>query len=273
MRHPKGLRFLVTRTADDCGLWAVQLETLGAEAVALPCIETRRVEALGLEADLVEALSWATWLVLPSRRAVQAVADLLGRRNYHLGGSVRLPDGLQLAVVGPATSKAAASLLGQEPSLVAQGGTASALHEELIPRLGLDDRVVAAMSGLTGDEFKLAFGEAGVPFRRVDLYRTESVAPVAVPCRASDLAVDFILLASPSSVEGLLNQVRLGPDVRLVSIGPTTSAAIRSAGLCVFAQASVRSLTGMLAAVESEMALCGVARSVPPPRPPSESSP
>jgi uroporphyrinogen-III synthase len=271
MTSVSGLRFLVTRTADDCRLWAGDLQALGAEAVAFPCIETLRVEAPGLEAELVEALSWATWLVLPSRRAVQAVADLVGRSNDHSGGSATLPDGLRLAVVGPATSKAAASLLG-EPSLVAQGGTALALHQALIPRLGLDDRVVAAMSGVSDDEFKSAFGVAGVPFRRVDLYRTDSMAPVAVRCSASDLAVDFILLASPSAVEGLLNQVRLGPDVRLVSIGPTTSAAIRAAGLDVFAQASVRSLSGMLASMESEMALAGAAKSSSPPRPPPESS-
>jgi uroporphyrinogen-III synthase len=67
----------------------------------------------------------------------------------------------------------------------------------------------------------------------------------------SDLDVDLILLASPSAVEGLLNQVRVEADTRLLSIGPTTSTAIRAAGLEVFAEAEERSLAGMLASLQA----------------------
>jgi uroporphyrinogen-III synthase len=60
--------------------------------------------------------------------------------------------------------------------------------------------------------------------------------------------VEAIWLASPSAVTGLLNQAELDPRTRVITIGPTTSAAARDAGIVVGAEARCPTFTGMLEA-------------------------
>lgn len=56
----------------------------------------------------------------------------------------------------------------------------------------------------------------------------------------------MILLASPSAVKGLLARADVPESVQVFSIGPTTTAAARAAGLQVAGQASRRDLDGLL---------------------------
>ena len=56
----------------------------------------------------------------------------------------------------------------------------------------------------------------------------------------------MILVASPSAVEGLLNQADVPEQSAIVTIGPVTSEAVRAAGLTVAAEAARPSLDGLL---------------------------
>ncbi len=62
----------------------------------------------------------------------------------------------------------------------------------------------------------------------------------------STLGADNVLLASPSAVTGLMNQVDLDIPVNIFTIGPSTSAAARANGLVVTAEAATPSLHGLL---------------------------
>jgi uroporphyrinogen-III synthase len=67
-----------------------------------------------------------------------------------------------------------------------------------------------------------------------------------------DLAHDGIhdvLLASPTAVAGLLNIARIPDRARVITIGPTTSAAARNTGLAVSAEARRPTFEAMLEAM------------------------
>jgi uroporphyrinogen-III synthase len=74
----------------------------------------------------------------------------------------------------------------------------------------------------------------------VTLYRTRALRPDALP------AADLYVLASASAARAL---GAIEADVRVVSIGPETSRAARTAGLCVVAEAGEHSVAGLVAAV------------------------
>ena len=75
---------------------------------------------------------------------------------------------------------------------------------------------------------------------------------MGVPEQTFDLeasGVNIILFASPSAVEGFTRQANIPPDAKVISIGPTTSQAVRAAGLEVAAEAQSPDLDGLLEAI------------------------
>lgn len=237
-----GRRVLVTRALEDAGAWADRLAALGADPVILPCIRTEVLDDAATRAALSAALNGAAWLCILSPRGAEAVARLAGP----------LAPAIRIAVIGSATARAAAAMLGRE-AYVAQGGTSRALGEELLRELQMDGgapRVVVASARGGRTDAEDALGLGGVSVTRVDVYRT--IAASRGTARR-DLAVEGIgdvLLASPSAVEGLLNQAAVRVATRLFTIGPTTSAAVVAAGLSVSGEATHPDLDSLVEAMQ-----------------------
>jgi uroporphyrinogen-III synthase len=238
-----GRRVLVTRALEDAGAWAERLAALGADPVILPCIRTELLNDDATRAQLATALDGAAILCIMSARGADAVARL----------GVRLAPSLRIAVVGNATAHAVLGALGRR-AYIARGGTSRALGEQLLRDAladgGVLPRVVvaAADGGRTDAEEALAHG--GVMVTRVDVYRTIPASRSATP---RDLAVEGIgdvLLASPSAVQGLLNQASFPKGARIFTIGPTTSAAAIAAGLAVSGEALTPDLDSLVEAMQ-----------------------
>jgi uroporphyrinogen-III synthase len=58
-----------------------------------------------------------------------------------------------------------------------------------------------------------------------------------------------VILASPTAVTGFMQQVTVDMPIKVFTIGPSTSAAARAAGLTVTAEARSPSLEGILEAM------------------------
>lgn len=237
-----GRRVLVTRAIEDSGKWADRLCALGAEAVILPCIRTEVMDDPATRARLTAELNGAGWLCIMSARGADAVALLAGA----------LAPSLRIAVVGNATAHAVVGAIGRKP-YVAHGRTSRALGEELLREMRMDGaglpRVVVASAhgGRTDAEDALTRG--GVAVARVDVYRT---IPASRATPARDLATEGIadvLFASPSAVEGFLNQATFSSTTRFFTIGPTTTAAARAAGLAVCGEARQPDLDSLVEAM------------------------
>ena len=239
-----GRRIVITRAADDAGPWAERLRRLGAEPILMPCLEIVPLDDAVTARTLREALARASWLVLSSPRGVEAVAALIGGA---------LPKAVHVAVVGPVSARAAASLLGRV-DLVATETTARSLARNLLERLaeGASDgvpRVVVAGAANGRTDVEVALAEAGVAVTCVALYATVPAPPAAVKRDLAADDVDDILIASPSAAEGLANCAVVPPRAHVITIGPTTTAAAAAAGLIVSAEARHPGLDGMLEAI------------------------
>jgi uroporphyrinogen-III synthase len=233
-------RVLVTRSEEDCAEWAERLRARGAQPVTLPCIHCETLDGPPLRAALAAAATEADWLVFTSRRGVEAFAALGGRR----------PARARIAVVGAGTAAATEQTLGRVD--LVGGGTAALLAGALTTSgaLAPGARVLLALAANAGDVLERELTAAGARCTRLDVYRTVPAPPAERKRPLSALQVDNVVLASPSAVTGLLNQIDLDVPARVFTIGPSTTAAARAAGLAVTAEAREPSLEGILEAMQ-----------------------
>jgi uroporphyrinogen-III synthase len=234
-----GARVLLTRSADDSAEWAEELERRGVRPVLLPCIRSEPIDTPELRAAFATAIAGADWLVLTSRRGVEACARLLA-----------LPSRARVATVGAATADAARALLGRAD--LVGGGSAAALGEALASdaRFTAGARVVLALATNARDGLEQVLAAAGARCTRLDVYRTIP-APPTTPRRAlSSLGAERVVLASPSAASGFVHQVDLDVPVAIYTIGPSTTAAARALGLDVTAEAREPSFEGIWEAMQ-----------------------
>jgi len=205
------VRVLVTRPAGQEAGLVRRLEELGHEAIVCPLVE---IEPLGDEPIEVAGYDW---VVVTS---VNGAGELRRRMR---GTPARV------AAIGVATAKA----FGRA-DLVPAVSTQEGLLAELPDPAG---RVLFA--GAEGARRLLA-DRLGADV--VVLYRTHELVPAAVP------EADLVVLASASAARAF---GRTGAEIMAVSIGPETTAAARSAGVVVVAEAATHDLDGLLAAIVS----------------------
>lgn len=237
-----GRRVLITRAAEDCGAWAEALEKLGATAVAFPCIECATIDTHATRAQLARELPSTDWLVFTSKRGVAAFAGL---------NVTALPANVKVAAVGATTARAARTMLGRV-DLVSERGTAADLADALkraIAASGPAPRLFIAVAKNADDTLERALRPAGAVCTRLDVYRTVPMSEQTPKRAVSSLGADNVFLASPSAVTGFVNQVRLDSKPEVFTIGPSTTAAARAAGLDVTGEAPQPSLKGLLEAM------------------------
>ena len=234
-------RVLLTRSEEDNAEWAETLAERGAEPVTLPCIHCEPIDTPALRADLAAAAAAADWLTFTSRRGVAAFAAL---------HPAPLPRA-RVAVVGAATAAAARELLGHV-DLVGRDGTAASLGATLARDGDLSYRqhVLLALAENAGDQLERTLTAAGATCTRFNVYRTIPAPPAATKRAMSTLGADNVIFASPTAVKGFVQQVTVDVAVNVYTIGPSTSAAARAAGLAVTAEAREPSLEGVLESMQ-----------------------
>ena len=234
-------RVLLTRSEEDNAEWAQKLAERGAEPVALPCIYCEPIDTPALRAGVAAAAANADWLAFTSRRGVDAFASL----------HPAMPARAHVAVVGAATATAARARLGRV-DLIGRDGTAASLGVTLVRDGDLKDRphVLLALAENAGDTLERALTAAGARCARFDVYRTIPAPPAATKRAMSALGADNVVFASPTAVKGFVQQVSVDVAVNVYTIGPSTSAAARAAGLVVTAEAREPSLEGILESMQ-----------------------
>lgn len=236
-----GRKILITRAADDALGWAERLQALGALPVILPCLVAVPNEDDHTRTLLRDALRDATWLVVSSPRGAELVARLT---------QGTFPAHVRIAAVGPTTARAARDVLGRV-DLVPKEMTSAGLGGELAGVICADaghpaPHVMVAGAEGGRDDAERALVAAGHRVTRVDIYKTVPAPVTAVKRDLGAEGIDDVLLASPSAVTGLLNCTRVPPEMRIVTIGSTTSAAAVAAGLRVTAEARRPDLESMI---------------------------
>jgi len=232
-----GRKLLLTRSADDSAEWASALAAEGATPIVLPCVRSEPLGDVALAGRLAAAIARADWLVCTSRRGVDRVAELAG---------TVLPASVKLAAVGKATAQRFREHFGRCD--LAGQGTAAALGAELVARTDLRPgaRLVLALASNAGPDLAARLRAAGSTVERFDVYRTVPAGPLDPRRPLSGLGCDTVIFASPTAVQGFANQIEVDRTGQFVTIGPSTSKAVRARHWDVAAEAREPSLSGII---------------------------
>ncbi len=245
-----GRRIVVTRPRGQADAFAARLEGLGAEVVLAPTI---RIEPAADGDALAEAAADARdrfdWIIITSVNGAAALLDALADQ----GRDVRALAGVRVAAIGPATAEAL-SRRGLRPDLVPSEYTGEAVARTLAQLVDLEGmRVLLPRADIAPPLLAEMLEGAGARVTQVTAYRTlpdgELLPTVAERLAAGTL--DWLTFTSASTVENFLKGVGPGEvrasGVRIASIGPSTSAALRAAGLKPAVEADPHTIDGLVA--------------------------
>jgi uroporphyrinogen-III synthase len=250
-----GRRIGVTRAEQQLGQARRLFEAAGASVVDLPALAVTPPDDWGPLDDALGELEDFHWILFSSANGVEAVQQRLARRG---GSLAHRPAGLRIAAVGRKTAAVLANL-GAPADFVPPDFVADSLIEHfpvsgwglrlLVPRVQSGGRTVLAQ----------AFAESGSRVVEVAAYETRcpdswpSGALLALERRQLD-AITFSSGKTVSHTCQLLER-SFGSGwrdwlegVRLVSIGPQTSARCRALLERVDAEADPHDLAGLVVA-------------------------
>ncbi len=225
-----GRTVVVTRPANQADALAETLALAGADVVRAPVIAIA-AEPFDVTAVIGPLGSGAfDWVAFTSQNGVTGfLAGLAGANQADAPRSVRL------AAVGASTATALRDA-GHDDVLVATGGTARSLAEEMVAAGARDCRVLLPQGNIARDDLARGLRDAGNTVETVTVYRTEPVS--ALPDEVAELLangeVDVVTFTSPSAVRQfrtLLDPLGLDPATVIAAcLGDVTAEAARDAG-------------------------------------------
>ena len=246
-----GQRILVTRPRLQAGNLARRLEELGASTVCLPAIDIRPLGDWTKVDQALARLGRYHWLVFTSANGVRAFFGRLEefKRDSRALGSAKL------AAIGPGTADAIRSYY---------------LEPDLVPDEFRSERLAQALGQLTaGRRVLLVRANRGRDLLRRELGMVAEVDEIAVYeqvdngqnaaetlCLIKEHRVDYVTVTSSNIALALIGALDsagrdkiLAGDVKLASISPVTSAAIKDLGMPVAAEALTYDMAGLVTAI------------------------
>ena len=246
-----GRKVVVPRTRQQASELSRRLRALGADPIEAPTIAIEPTSDPEALVTTVERLRDGVyqWVGFTSANAVEAVMDAIGTA----GGDVRWLAGAQIAAIGAGTTRALTSR-GLVPDLVPDSATTRGLGMALAEVADNPaEPVLLPRADIATDALVEILTSAGVPFHDVEAYKTVPAAALDrdVARGLIEGGVDAVALGSSSTARNLVDLLgaRPHPDVKIVSIGPVTSATCEELGLTVAAEADPHDLDGLTAAV------------------------
>jgi uroporphyrinogen III methyltransferase / synthase len=246
-----GRRIVVTRSRAQASDLVAELDELGAETIEAPAIRIEPPTDPAPLAAAVRNLADFDWVVLTSTNGVDALFGAMAAQ----GLDARALAGRRVAAIGPATAARLMSF-GIRPDLQPEVFTGAAVAEAMARTGDLSGRhVLLPRADIAPRELVEALGSQGAHVTEVVAYRTVSdfANRDAVTERLDRGEIDWITFTSSSTVKNFLETIR--PDrvtasrAKLASIGPTTSATLRAAGLEPTVEAAAYTIPGLVDAI------------------------
>ena len=250
-----GRRVVVTRARAQASGLAATLRDLGAEVVELPAIRIEpRIESEEVR-RAVGSIRDYSLVCVTSPNGARLLFEALAATGLGAGGlDARALAGAIVAAIGPGTARALAER-GIAADVVPERFVAEALVEALAGVDVAGKRVLVARAAEARDVLPDALRERGAEVDVVALYDTVRERPDAEAVAAAQ-AADYVTFTSSSTVTNLTDALgdSFPTGARIVSIGPVTSDAVRTAGLSVDVEAERHDVDGLLAALLADAA-------------------
>lgn len=249
-----GKRILVTRPAGQEEELVRHLEELGAEVLTQPTVVIERPSDWSPVDRAVEQLGAYQWLVFTSVNGVHWFV----RRLRDTGRDLRALGHLKLAAIGPVTAAALRSY-HLEADVVPASYRSEELAATLVPRVA-GQRVLLARADRGRELLREQLGKVA-EVDQVAVYAQKDVACLdgEVRRRLTEGSIDLVVLTSSNIARALARllddegqaAIRDG-KIRLVSISPVTSAAIRELSWPVASEATEFTSRGILNALSQQ---------------------
>ncbi len=261
-----GQRVVVTRPRNQSGDFVRQLSELGADVLEIPTIRTAPPDRKQDIVDALLELNSYDWLVFTSPNGVTAFFDLFFKRFQ----DVRDIGGVRIAAIGPATA-AILRNLHLQVDLMPDEAMASKIADAFARYESIENlKVCLLRAEVANPDLPKALEELGAIVDDIAVYKT--VAETADPSGAAErllaAGADWITFTSASTVEhfharfGLPSLLKKFPKMKLASIGPETSKAIRALELEPALEARQHTVEGLVGDMLRAL------RSQPPPAKP-----
>jgi uroporphyrinogen III methyltransferase/synthase len=228
---------------------SARLRELGAAVVEAPAIRTAVRDDDAVRAAAASA-GGSDLIAFTSANGVDSFFDALARDKR----DARALPGVRFAAVGTATADAVRAR-GVIPELVPERSTAEGLLELLSAEDLTGKRILLPVAQNARPVLGDGLRERGASVSEVAFYDT-IVEPLSEAAAAAVTGADFITFASGSAAHSLIESLIESPGgadalsrAQLVSIGPTTSAALREHGLEPAAEATRNDLDGLIDAL------------------------
>jgi hydroxymethylbilane synthase len=220
-----GKRVVVTRSRDQSGALAEKLRAYGASVIELPAIEFAPMEDTSAAARAAAELEAYDWLVFTSANGVAFFMRHAEAARFR--GRV--------CAVGPATA-AAAENAGFKVDVMPEEFVGESVVAALSTAPLAGQRILLPRAAAARDTVPAQLAALGAVVDAVAVYRT--VAPAGLEAEARRVFLegpkpDWVTVTSGSTIGNLV--AALGAEalrgVRVASIGPIASAAVRKLGL------------------------------------------
>jgi uroporphyrinogen III methyltransferase/synthase len=251
-----GRRIVVTRTREQASQLSSRLLELGADVLEIPTIRIGPPTDRQVIADVLLELNSYDWLVFTSPNGVTAFFDLF----FKAFQDMRDLGGARIAAVGPATA-AKLRELHLKVDVTPEEYTAAKVAGAMAADGSLDNlKVLLLRAEVANRELPVALESMGAIADEAPVYKTvpETDDRTGAAARLLEEGADWITFASSSAVENFHARLNLKelltrhPKIKLASIGPETSKAIKALDLKVDLEAKEHTIEGLVKALLSQ---------------------
>jgi uroporphyrinogen III methyltransferase/synthase len=243
-----GKRMVVTRSRGQASDLSRRIEDLGGEAFEFPTIEIGEPEDFGPLDAAIARLKEYRWLIFTSVNGVDAFFTRLRR----LGGDIRDLRDAGICAIGPKTKERLEELC-LRVEYVPGEYRAEAIIEGLRGKVLPGDRVLVPRADIAREILPVALTGMGALVDNITAYRTVRGGGDAWLLREmlEEGLIHYVTFTSSSTVKNFVELLgaedarSLLAGVKLVSIGPITSATARDLGLTIDMEAREYTIDGL----------------------------
>ena len=246
-----GQRIVVTRRSEQAGSFAQRLAELGADVLVVPTIKLMMPMEKDAIIDCLLELNSYDWFVFTSANGVTAFFDLFFKRFQDL----RDLGGARIAAVGP---KTAAKLreLHLQVDLQPEEFIGRKIAEEFVKFQNIENvKMCLLRAEVANKDLPDALQEMGAIVDDIAIYKTvaETEDRAGAGVRLLAEGADWVTFTSSSTVEhfharfDLPKLLKQFPQLKIASIGPETSKAIRALKLEPAFEAKQHTTDGLIA--------------------------
>jgi uroporphyrinogen III methyltransferase/synthase len=248
-----GKRVVVTRARDQAAEFSQSLAGLGAEVLPIPAIKTAMPENHQDVVDALLSLNSYDWLVFTSVNGVASFFNLFFKHFHDL----RDLGGAKIAAVGPATADKLREMHLQV-DLTPDEAVGKKIAEALTKHGSIENSKICLLRAEAANpDLVQALEEFGAITDDIAVYKTvaETESDPGVVDDFLGRGADWVVFTSTSTVQffnarfDLPKLVKKFPQLKIASIGPETSKAVRALGLEPKIEPKEHTSAGLIAAL------------------------